>query len=121
MVVVNQWKWVNQFQPQTLYMATILCYVDAVSGLIFGVIATSGGNQSALRTADALSRETQGLVGSELEALILHGSLTSGDFVVDQSDIDLLAVVRRPLANDAKVMLGEAIANLGQEHSIGLD
>ncbi len=36
MGVVNQWKWVNQFQPQTLYMATILCYVDAVFGLIFG-------------------------------------------------------------------------------------
>src|SRR5215471_6741201 len=32
---VNQWKWVNQFQPQTLYMATILCYVDAVFGLLF--------------------------------------------------------------------------------------
>ena len=38
---VNQWKWVNQFQPQTLYMATILCYVDAVSSLIFGFVATS--------------------------------------------------------------------------------
>jgi xanthine/uracil permease len=38
---VNQWKWVNQFQPQTLYMATILCYVDAVFGLLFGSIATS--------------------------------------------------------------------------------
>jgi hypothetical protein len=35
MELVNQWKWVNQFQPQTLYMATILCYVDAVFGLIF--------------------------------------------------------------------------------------
>src|SRR3954451_18507265 len=35
-VMVNQWKWVNQFQPQTLYMATILCYVDAVFGLLFG-------------------------------------------------------------------------------------
>ena len=35
MVLVNQWKWVNQFQPQTLYMATILCYVDAVFGLLF--------------------------------------------------------------------------------------
>ena len=34
-VVNQQWKWVNQFQPQTLYMATILCYVDAVFGLIF--------------------------------------------------------------------------------------
>ena len=28
-------KWVNQFQPQTLYIATILCYIDAVFGLIF--------------------------------------------------------------------------------------
>jgi hypothetical protein len=33
--VNQQWKWVNQFQPQTLYMATILCYVDAVFGLLF--------------------------------------------------------------------------------------
>lgn len=41
MAPVNQWKWVNQFQPQTLYMATILCYIDAVSGLLFGVVATS--------------------------------------------------------------------------------
>jgi len=32
---VNQMKWVNQFQPQTLYMATILCYIDAVFGFIF--------------------------------------------------------------------------------------
>jgi hypothetical protein len=39
--VNQQWKWVNQFQPQTLYMATILCYVDAVSSLIFGFVATS--------------------------------------------------------------------------------
>ena len=30
--VNEQWKWVNQFQPQTLVMATILCYVDAVFG-----------------------------------------------------------------------------------------
>jgi hypothetical protein len=37
MVVVNDWKWVNQFQPQTLYMATILCYVDAVFGLLNSV------------------------------------------------------------------------------------
>jgi hypothetical protein len=41
MGAVNQWKWVNQFQPQTLYMATILCYVDAVFGLLFGIVATS--------------------------------------------------------------------------------
>jgi hypothetical protein len=34
--VNDQYKWVNQFQPQTLYIATILCYVDAVFGLFNG-------------------------------------------------------------------------------------
>jgi 4-amino-4-deoxy-L-arabinose transferase-like glycosyltransferase len=34
---VNQWKWVNQFQPQTLYLATILCYLNAVFGLLRGL------------------------------------------------------------------------------------
>ncbi len=27
-------KWVNPHQPQTLYMAVILCYIDAVLGLL---------------------------------------------------------------------------------------
>jgi hypothetical protein len=34
--VNDQYKWVNQFQPQTLYLATILCYIDAVFGLFNG-------------------------------------------------------------------------------------
>jgi hypothetical protein len=38
---VNNWKWVNHFQPQTLVIATFLCYVDAIFGLIFGIAATS--------------------------------------------------------------------------------
>ena len=38
---VNDFRWVNQSQPQTLYGATILCYIDAVFGLIFGVVSTS--------------------------------------------------------------------------------
>jgi len=29
-------RWVNQSQPQPLYMATILLYIDAVLGLFFG-------------------------------------------------------------------------------------
>jgi hypothetical protein len=31
---VNDFRWVNQSQPQTLYGATILCYIDAVFGLL---------------------------------------------------------------------------------------
>ena len=38
---VNDFRWVNPSQPQTLYGATILCYIDAVFGVLFGVIATS--------------------------------------------------------------------------------
>jgi hypothetical protein len=38
---VNDFRWVNQSQPQTLYGATILCYIDAVFGLLFGVITVS--------------------------------------------------------------------------------
>ena len=38
---MNDFRWVNQSQPQTLYGATILCYIDAVFGLLFGVVATS--------------------------------------------------------------------------------
>jgi hypothetical protein len=31
---VNDSKWVNQFQPQTLYIATVLLYIDAFFWLI---------------------------------------------------------------------------------------
>jgi hypothetical protein len=29
-------RWINQRQPQTLYMATILLYIDAALGVLFG-------------------------------------------------------------------------------------
>ncbi|MET0421050.1 MAG: hypothetical protein ABW073_05050 [Acidimicrobiia bacterium] len=38
---MNNLKFVNHFQPQTLVIATFLCYIDAVFGLIFGLPATS--------------------------------------------------------------------------------
>jgi hypothetical protein len=31
---VNDYRWINQAQPQTLYGATILCYIDAFFGII---------------------------------------------------------------------------------------
>ena len=45
---MNNWKWVNHFQPQTLVIATFLCYIDAVFGLLFGVVATSALAQIAI-------------------------------------------------------------------------
>jgi hypothetical protein len=38
---VNDYKFLNQFQPQTLVSATMLCYIDAAFGLLFGVLTTS--------------------------------------------------------------------------------
>jgi hypothetical protein len=38
---VNERRFINQYQPQTLVSATMLCYIDAFFGLVFGVIATS--------------------------------------------------------------------------------
>ena len=38
---MNDIRWVNTHQPQTLVNATILCYIQAVVGLIFGVLAES--------------------------------------------------------------------------------
>ena len=41
---VNEWRFLNQFQPQTLVIATMLCYLDA----IFGLLGSLGGGASAL-------------------------------------------------------------------------
>jgi hypothetical protein len=33
---VSQYKFLNQYQPQTLVIATLFCYIDAVFGLLGG-------------------------------------------------------------------------------------
>lgn len=38
---MNDYQWVNRNHPQTLQSATMLCYISAVFGLLFGVVATS--------------------------------------------------------------------------------
>jgi hypothetical protein len=38
---VNDYKFLNQYQPQTLVIATIFCYWDAIAGFLFGMIAES--------------------------------------------------------------------------------
>lgn len=38
---MNQYKWLNQFQPQTLVIGTMFCYIDAVFGFLFGIVSTS--------------------------------------------------------------------------------
>ena len=54
---MNERRFVNRSQPQTLYMAVILCYIDAVFNLLGGLPAAGprrlrarGGRATASRT-----------------------------------------------------------------------
>jgi hypothetical protein len=38
---VNDRKFLNQAQPQTLVLATLLLYINAVFGLLFGIVTTN--------------------------------------------------------------------------------
>ena len=38
---MSERKFLNQFQPQTLVIGTMLCYLDAIFGFLFGMVATS--------------------------------------------------------------------------------
>ena len=38
---VGEYRFLNQMQPQTLWIATVFCYIDAVFGFIGGVVTTN--------------------------------------------------------------------------------
>ena len=38
---MRQYRFLNQAQPQTLYIATLFCYIDAVFSLLGGAIITA--------------------------------------------------------------------------------
>ena len=38
---MNEYRWFNPHQPQTLQSAVFLCYLSAVFGILFGVAATN--------------------------------------------------------------------------------
>ena len=63
----------------------------------------------AVRLADELAADFTRLLGDLVVAVILHGSLVLGDFVPGRSDIDVLVVVQRPLADGELEALRDAI------------
>jgi hypothetical protein len=75
-------------------------------------MAIEDARESALAIADDLLRASQREVGSNLIAVMLHGSLVSGDFVVDRSDIDLLVIVHGPLTAQQKSSLETTVTSL---------
>jgi predicted nucleotidyltransferase len=68
------------------------------------------------RTPAAVRRQIEGLIdslgallGDNLRAVYLHGSLAAGGFQAKSSDIDLLVVVERPLLRDRKLGLAQTL------------
>ena len=52
------------------------------------------------------------MIGETVAAVILHGSLTLGDYVPGRSDVDLLVVVDDPLTDAQVTALTQAVAAL---------
>jgi Nucleotidyltransferase domain/Domain of unknown function (DUF4111) len=65
--------------------------------------------------AERLAGRCANALGDQVVAVILHGSLTLGDFTPGRSDIDLLIVVDRPLADEDIGALREAVDPLPDE------
>jgi GNAT superfamily N-acetyltransferase/predicted nucleotidyltransferase len=63
-----------------------------------------------VRVAEQLARCISDVLQETLLAVLLHGSLTLGDYVPERSDIDLLVVVQGPLDDNEMATLTEALA-----------
>jgi Domain of unknown function (DUF4111)/Nucleotidyltransferase domain len=66
--------------------------------------------EAARRFAEALASACAAALGRPV-AVILHGSLTLGDYVPGRSDVDLLVVVDEPASDAQLAALTEAIAS----------
>jgi predicted nucleotidyltransferase len=88
--------------------------VNAPERALCSGMTSANARESALETAHDLSRGSQREIGSNVVAVILHGSLVSGDFVANKSDIDLLVIVHRPLADQQKSSLASTVTSLAR-------
>jgi predicted nucleotidyltransferase len=65
--------------------------------------------EEALRFAEALAQSCAGALGETVAGVILHGSLTMGDYLPGRSDVDLLVVVDEPLSDAHVAALTDAV------------
>jgi predicted nucleotidyltransferase len=63
--------------------------------------------RAATEFAQEIADSCAELLGDRLVAVILHGSLVLGDYSPASSDVDLLAIVERPLTDDELAALAE--------------
>lgn len=77
---------------------------------------TGASAHDALAYADTLAHASSRALGDALAAVVLHGSLTLGDYLPGRSDIDLLVVVDDPLTDAHLAGLANAVGSSGHEH-----
>ena len=65
--------------------------------------------RAAIELAEEIAAACSELLGDRLVAVILHGSLVLGDYTPGSSDVDLLAVIERPLTDDELAALEELV------------
>jgi hypothetical protein len=70
---------------------------------------TGASADDALAYADTLAQTASRALDDALAAVILHGSLTLGDYFPGRSDIDLLLIVADPLTGAHVAALAEAV------------
>jgi predicted nucleotidyltransferase len=77
--------------------------------------------RAATQLAQEIADSCAELLGDRLVAVILHGSLVLGDYSPASSDVDLLAIVERPLTDDELAALAELVlARRGKAAGIDL-
>ncbi len=76
LVAVNNMRWVNQSQTQTLYMATILAYFRAVFTLLW--LSSTATWRYRLLLTDVLDNVGLGQLGWDLAPVILMFALAGG-------------------------------------------
>lgn len=104
-------RWVNQSQPQTLYIATFLLYVNAAMLALFGglfslvglvliALGVGGGygiaNERKLGYAAGLAAAAAPFVFN----LLLHGNPLAGDPISIMFDIALVALLLHPMSRE---------------------
>jgi predicted nucleotidyltransferase len=68
-----------------------------------------------LRFAVTLAHCCAGALGGAVAGVILHGSLTLGDYIPGRSDVDLLVVIDDPLTDAQLDALTAAVATQRDE------
>jgi Domain of unknown function (DUF4111)/Nucleotidyltransferase domain len=82
---------------------------------------TGASADDALAYADALAQAASRALDDALAAVILHGSLTLGDYLPGRSDIDLLLIVADPLTDAQLAGLAKAVGQQRPRAPIRVD